>query len=579
MTDYRRKQYIKTKSLRRSNRLRGVEEDDANGLRMSKKKIIAEMTSYRSALVNWLKKDAGFVEESIEDLLDRSLKHDLNLLCKNLSPQLEDEVRERQGFDVPEFMRLLQEFMESQMLSRVDAENQRKVEVERLTTQFNNDMLEMHRRHSSQRVSEEEARAQAVQRFIKGYKTNKNAFAAHARNFESGKEVGPGGGPSLTKASDLSPSLETTKYEERNSKKDIVAASESSSEENTHSFHAPAFEASLFDAVFEKKEVSPAAYSLLEDRTDTRTSSNSTSQEVIVTSTNYVKAVPEISEASLDLVDLLRLSNYAGANFERAPTSTSMSTEDSHETEDVTDHRSLPSGEDVQVKNTEIVAENVNNISPVQVHSVRGKANDGNGNFLSSSGWTSFFVAPKQSKENENGRTPVFNQRSDAQHDPDQFCGSMLNPINEPIDVPAVANKTVHQFHQPTTTSTFSKYATNRKQQNALQSLADLFKSKDTTFDEWNTNLQTRSGSDVPHKDIAKLKNRRGLRKLFSYDCEMSSSSSESDDASDNDNNSDFDDVSDELVSSGSGDDEGVVGDGSDDNESVASNSEPEHSI
>lgn len=107
MTDYRRKQYIKTKSLRRSNRLRGVEEDDANGLRMSKKKIIAEMTSYRSALVNWLKKDAGFVEESIEDLLDRSLKHDLSLSCKNLSPQLEDEVRERQGFDVPEFMRLL----------------------------------------------------------------------------------------------------------------------------------------------------------------------------------------------------------------------------------------------------------------------------------------------------------------------------------------------------------------------------------------------------------------------------------------------------------------------------------------
>ena len=91
--------------------------------------------------------------------------------------------------------------------------------------------------------------------------------------------------------------------------------------------------------------------------------------------------------------------------------------------------------------------------------------------------------------------------------------------------------------------------------------------------------MQTRSGSDVPHKDIAKLKNRRGLRKLFSYDCEMSSSSSESDDASDNDNNSDLDDVSDELVSSGSDDDEGVVGDGSDDNESVASNSEPEHSI
>ncbi|KAI5958529.1 hypothetical protein KGF57_002374 [Candida theae] len=140
------------KKVRRSRRLQDANGDPGPN-RMSKKHIIKELTSYHSKLVEWLKKDRGYIDKSVEELIIRS----------------SDQVRSKKARPVKldkSTQKALQTQLNDLMESHTDAEVGRQAEIDTLTNNFQRELKEMLQRHSLQRIAEENKRARKLKQFV-----------------------------------------------------------------------------------------------------------------------------------------------------------------------------------------------------------------------------------------------------------------------------------------------------------------------------------------------------------------------------------------------------------------------------
>ncbi|CCG21733.1 hypothetical protein CORT_0B00100 [Candida orthopsilosis Co 90-125] len=504
----KQKQPTKTKHLRRSNRLRNVEEDEAKGLRLSKKKIMNELTTYRSALVAWLKKDTGVIEKSIEDLLADTLDHNSHPLYpterksnvpnedihNNISftsqptkPPLHNPAATNIDGHIlePDFLKELEQFMESQEVDQVDAENKRKEEVEKLIARYNNEMLRVLQRHSLERLDEKKARSKNIQQFIRRHM---EGATSRPNSISNGKDA-------------------NRFYDSRS--------------ENHVPKPNPQHIASVVSSMVEDDYARAATYSYSKEGVLSTTKSP----------TNQEELVSGKSNTSLDLVDLLRQSSCYNMSAEQTTGIAATSIGDPSKARDGMNTRGLFNGRGAQANNEAGTSQETNKQSSLQAN-IQNSIEIGS-NFKEKNGttdrtyslepaWDSFFVAPKQRTSNLNG---VF--RTNHPHH-----GSM---------------STIH--------STFSKYATHKNQLNAFQSLAqrenlvDLFKSESK---EWNSEMGgslNKTPANIVDGDVCKSdddfnsvspnheskpKIRTKLKKLFSYEFDMMSedSSGKSDDES-----------------------------------------------
>lgn len=504
----KQKQPTKTKHLRRSNRLRNVEEDEAKGLRLSKKKIMNELTTYRSALVAWLKKDTGVIEKSIEDLLadtldqnsrplypterklnvpNEDIHNNISFTSQTTKPPLHKPAATNIDGHIlePDFLKELEQFMESQEVDQVDAENKRKEEVEKLIARYNNEMLRVLQRHSLERLDEKKARSKNIQQFIRRHM---EGATSRPNSISNGKDA-------------------NRFYDSRS--------------ENRVPKPNPQHIASVVSSMVEDDYARAATYSYSKEGVLSTTKSP----------TNQEELVSGKSNTSLDLVDLLRQSSCYNMSAEQTTGIAATSIGDPPKARDGMNTRGLFNGRGAQANNEAGTSQETNKQSSLQAN-IQNSIEIGS-NFKEKNGttdrtyslepaWDSFFVAPKQRTSNLNG---VF--RTNHPHH-----GSML---------------TIH--------STFSKYATHKNQLNAFQSLAqrenlvDLFKSESK---EWNSEMGgslNKTPANIVDGDVCKLdddfnsvspnheskpKIRTKLKKLFSYEFDMMSedSSGKSDDES-----------------------------------------------
>ena len=163
-----RKRATTNKGLRRSRRLQS-EDEDYGPDRISKKKLIKELTSYRCALVEWLKKDHGYIEKSVQKVIDSTFDAALDAPEKTLRKSTNRCTSSKDGNSIVEAQKELERITERQQSDQLNAENKRKVEVETLTKKFHNDLQKMLQRHSFQRLEEEESRAQELGKFVERY--------------------------------------------------------------------------------------------------------------------------------------------------------------------------------------------------------------------------------------------------------------------------------------------------------------------------------------------------------------------------------------------------------------------------
>lgn len=546
----KQKQPTKAERLRRSNRLRNVEEDEAKGLRLSKKKIMNELTTYRSALVAWLKKDTGVIEKSIEDLLADTLDHnsrplhpierELNVpnedIHNNISftsqtikpPPLHKPAATNIDGHIlePDFLKELEQFMESQEVDQVGAENKRKEEVEKLIARYNNEMLKVLQRHSLERLDEKKARSKNIQRFIRRHM---EGATSRPNSISNGKDA--------------------------NRLYDSWSENHVPKPDSQHT-------ASVVSSMVEDDYARAPTYSYSKEGVLSTTKSP----------TNQERLVSEKYNTSLDLVDLLRQSNCYNMSAKKATGIAATSIGNPPKAHDGTNTKSLFNGRGAQANNEAGTSQGTNKQPSLQAN-IQNSIPIGS-NFKQKIGttdrtyslepvWDSFFVAPKQRSSNLDG---VFRTNHLVTLD-----------TNHP-----------HHSSMLTTHSTFSKYATHKNQPNAFQSLArrqnlvDLFKFESK---EWNTEIGgslNKTPTNIVDGDVFKLddhfnsvspnhesktKVRTKLKKLFSYEYDMMSEDSSI--KSDDESNYEI-----------SGESDGEIGDESNyENEFALSTSELDYSV